>query len=282
MRKLIAAMLALLMMTIACAETAVINPWTETTPDGLMQSLGLSFDVPEGAENVAYRMLENEMLAEMQFDLNAVHFNARIKPAVEFEDISGMYYEWASDEPAGVGWCEGRLLRAGDGESTADLLLWFDAAPGLMYSLSALSPEGTDLLSIADAVYRITQSDAYSPSSEALAEILSGLTYAGTAGSSLKEAIAACRLTACAAEIHAAECEPEECAAEAISMLPEEVLPELAFHLDGIRALMQQVFRDFDSLRPLFDDAGCLSEMEAVLAAEDVQAHFYALMDALP
>ena len=38
----------------AFQETSVIgmpNPWTETDPDGLMQTLGLQFDVPEGAEN---------------------------------------------------------------------------------------------------------------------------------------------------------------------------------------------------------------------------------------
>ena len=282
MKKLIALLLVLMLTAAASAETMIINPWTETTSEGLMQTLGLSFDVPEGAENIVYRMLEEEMLAEMQFDLNGIHFNARIKPAAESEDISGMHCEWLSDEPVAIGWCEGRLLHAEDGESTADLCLWFDAAPGLMYSLSALSPDGTDLLPLADAVYHVTQGDSYGLTSDALAEILSGCTYAGTAGSSLKEAIAACRLASYAAEIHAAECEPDECAAEALAMLPDDVLAGLPFHLSGIRTLMQSVFRDFDALRPLFDDAGCLADMEAILAAGDAQAHFNALMEALP
>lgn len=282
MKKLIALLMALMLMTGASAQTMIANPWIDITAEELMEMSGLSFNVPEGAENVIHRLLETQGMAEMQFDLNGLHFNARILPAAEFEDISGLYGEWTSDEPVSIGWCEGRLMRGSDGEDVYDLILWFDAAPGLMYSLSAISAEGTDLLPVAQSVYFATQGEADGLSAEALAEILSGCAYEGTAGSSLKEAGVACRLAAYAAEVCAAQCDLEACTSEAVAMLSEDVFAGLSFHLDGVRALMQDVFRDPESMRPLFDDAGCAEEMYTVLASADAQLHFDALLAQLP
>jgi len=281
MKKLLAILLTLLMLTAAAAETMIANPWTDADPDRLMQALGLSFGVPEGAQDVAYRMLEAESLAEMQFTLGDASLTARIRPAM-FEDISGMYYEWTSDEPVSVGWCEGRLMRAPDGEETADLLLWWDAAPGLMYSLSALSPEGIDLLPVADDVYLVTQDDVDGLTAEGLAEVLAGCTgYAGTAGSSLKEAIAACALASYAVKTRAAECDLSV-AEEALSLLSAEQRSDLAFHLEGIRALLADAFDSFEPMRGLFDDAGCLGSAEEIFPREDARNHCEALLSALP
>lgn len=160
MKKLTALLLTLLFLAGASAETMIANPWTDTTAEALMETLGLSLKIPEGAYTVRHRMLEAQSLAELQFDMGGIHFCARVKPCAEFEDISGVYGEWTKDEPAAVGWCEGRLMRSGDGEAIYDVLLWYDAAPGLMYCVSAVSAEGTDLLPVAGAVYRPVQGDA--------------------------------------------------------------------------------------------------------------------------
>ena len=66
---------------VSAQSTGIANPWVETDADGLMQTLGLQFDVPEGAEDVGYRMNESEKLAEMRFTLYDMPFTARIKPA---------------------------------------------------------------------------------------------------------------------------------------------------------------------------------------------------------
>ena len=169
MKKLFSIALAALML-LSCAALAeapiagVPNPWTETTAEGLMEALGIAFTVPEGAQNIAFRMLESDSLAEMDFDLDGMSYTARIQPAVEWTDISGMYYEWENTmEDFTIGNCPAWEGRAADDQGTADLCLWFDVAPGLMYSLSTVSEgdlDGFDLTAIAEQVYTPVQGDA--------------------------------------------------------------------------------------------------------------------------
>lgn len=169
MKKLIPITLAVLML-LCCAvmpgtpAAAMANPWTETTADGLMEKLGLEFAVPDGAENVSFRMLEAENLAEMEFDLDGMRYTARIQPAAEWTDISGMYYEWENTmEDFTIGNCPAWEGRAADGGDTADLCLWFDAAPGLMYSLGTVGEgdlDGFDLTAVAGQIYAPVQGGA--------------------------------------------------------------------------------------------------------------------------
>ena len=151
----------------AFQETSVIgmpNPWTETDPDGLMQTLGLQFDVPEGAENIVYRMLTEEKLAEMQFTLNDMPFTARIKPAgVELEDISGLNYDWAYVEQAkrefARHWYREEHRKALDDGKTVEVFLWLDIVPGLTCSLSteAADLNDFDISAVAEQVYHPVQ-----------------------------------------------------------------------------------------------------------------------------
>lgn len=142
----------------------ISNPWTDTTADGLMEALGLEFTVPEGAENVCFRMLKDESLAEMDFDLDGMTYTARIQPDAEWTDISGMYYEWENtQEDITIGGRPAWEGRATDGEDTADLCLWFDAVPGLMYSLGTVGEgdlDGFDLTAIAEQIFTPVQGDA--------------------------------------------------------------------------------------------------------------------------
>ncbi len=119
------------------------NPWVETDPEGLMQSLGLKFEVPEEAEDVIFRMNESEQIAEMQFVLNKLPFIARIKPSgLEMEDISGLNYKWDFEKESNEHWFQEKKMKAKDGNKTVEAFLWFDIVPGLTYSIST---EGTDL-----------------------------------------------------------------------------------------------------------------------------------------
>lgn len=144
MKKLICVILSVYVLMFACqAETLIGNPWVDTTAEKLVQTLGLTFGEPEGAEEILYRMLESENLAEMQFVLQGAKCTARIKPAAEWEDISGLYFEWDSEESCEIGWCEGKILRAAD--ESIQLCLWFDVVPGLMYSLSVEISDGEEI-----------------------------------------------------------------------------------------------------------------------------------------
>lgn len=133
------------------------NPWTLTTAEELMQTLGVEFGVPEDAENVVYRMLESENLAEMQFGWRDAEYSARIKPAAVFEDISGFYYRWNAEETCEIGWCEGRIMRTDE----ATVCLWYDAAPGLMYSVGTVAPADAevDIRALAEMIYIPTQGE---------------------------------------------------------------------------------------------------------------------------
>lgn len=139
----------------------MVNPMVETDADGLAEQLGLRFNCPENAEDVKYFVI-NGTLGEMQFTVDGVKLSARIQPAAEYTDISGMNYTFESEEDITVGSCQGKqLVHNGDGE-TAEVVLWFDAAPGIMYSLSGQGADlsAIDFPAIAAQVYSPMQGEA--------------------------------------------------------------------------------------------------------------------------
>ena len=91
-------------------------------------------------------------------------FTARIKPSAEFEDISGMYYDWtATDDTWKVGYCDAKAMSyISETEDDAMVVLWYDVVPGLMYSISATSGDldGLDLSVYAEQVYIPVQGDS--------------------------------------------------------------------------------------------------------------------------
>ena len=169
MKRIIAALaavavaVALFAVAVAEAPVGLANPWTEVTAEELVENPGVEFGIPEGAENISYSLLESEGLAEMRFTWYDMDYVARIKPAAEFEDISGLYYDaWDLEDDCSVGGCEGRVMRTHDEGLTVDLCLWYDVVPGLMYYISASGEDldGFDIQAAADALYVPAQGDA--------------------------------------------------------------------------------------------------------------------------
>ena len=144
-------------------NTGLPNPLKETDAEGIMQKLGLEFGIPEGAGEVSYYIINDET-AEMRFTMDATNFTARIKPSAEFEDISGMYYDWtATNDTWKVQHCDAlNMSYISETEDDAMVTLWYDAAPGLMYSLSAAGNDlnGLDLTVLADQIYIPVQGNA--------------------------------------------------------------------------------------------------------------------------
>jgi hypothetical protein len=143
------------------------NPWVEMTEEELLEASGVSFGVPEDADDIVYRWLESENLAEMQFSIGGDEFCARIMPAAleagELMNIAGMYFAWENEEDVTVGHCYGTIGQAKTGsEDWVELCQWYDLAPGLMYSLavSTTDPDGLDLVAVAEMVYVPMQGDA--------------------------------------------------------------------------------------------------------------------------
>ncbi|MBQ6047958.1 MAG: hypothetical protein IJL40_01300 [Oscillospiraceae bacterium] len=144
-------------------NTGLPNPLKETDAEGIMQTLGLEFGVPEGAGEVSYYIINDET-AEMRFTVDTARFTARIKPSAEFEDISGMYYDWtATIDTWKVQHCDARNMSyISETEDDAMVTLWYDAAPGLMYSLSAVDNDlnGLDLQVLANQIFIPVQENA--------------------------------------------------------------------------------------------------------------------------
>ena len=148
-------------------EVSLPNPWVDMTAEELTEASGLTFGVPEGAENVIYRYLPADGLAEMQFNWNGGEYTARILPVDlqegQLMNISGMYFAWENEEAVTIGRCPGTIGQAQCGsEDWAELCQWYDMAPGLMYSLSVSTTDidGLDLTAIAEQVYIPVQGDA--------------------------------------------------------------------------------------------------------------------------
>ncbi len=277
-----------LMMALLCSGACAMemaNPWVEVSPEKMLETIGLSFYAPEGAEVIAYRMLVSESLAEMQFVFEGAECTARIRPAAEFEDISGMYYDWEHVEGCEIQWCFGEIRYASKAGQQIELCLWYDMAPGLMYSVSAIAAEGEcpDIFDLANVLFVPAQGDVDSTPADVLAQALADCTgYMGTAGSSLKEAIAATGLLAFAVEHGAADAEDlAQTVQSAIAALDEAQLQELAFCMEGIGGLIDSAFAGFDSVAGLFDDAGVGETAQSLIQAENAQAHWNALMESI-
>ena len=140
--------------------SGLANPWEDITAEQLSDITGFAFGVPDIAENVIYRYLRSENLAEMQFTMDGDELCARIQPAVlregELQNISGMYFAWENEESVEIGHCYGTIGQAQTGsEDWVELCLWYDSIPGLMYSLSVSTTDldGLDLMAIAEQIY---------------------------------------------------------------------------------------------------------------------------------
>ena len=145
----------------AADKVALANPWKDLSREELEQVSGMSFGVPEGAENIAYRWLENDALAEMQFTMDGDEYCARAQGAElaegELMNISGMYFQWENEEDITVGGCRGTIGQAQTGsEDWVELCLWYDVGAKRMYSLSVYTtdPDGLDLTAVAEMVYK--------------------------------------------------------------------------------------------------------------------------------
>ena len=285
MKKIIAAAI-LLAMLLTGAASALANPWTETTAEGLMERLGLRFDLPQSAQNVTLQMLEAESLAHAQFSLCGVDYAMRIQPTGWPEDISGAYYEWTSTEACEVNGREGSVMYAADGNTAVSLCIWTDMAPGISYSLLARAPEKVDVLAVAQLLFVPLQGETDedpAPAAQDIFDLLLACTgYEGTAGASLKEAVAAKELLTFAAEHELADAgDFSEVCAVACAALPQPQREELATNLPQLADLLARAFDDPAALRGLFDDAGIAGEMQSLLQSARAAAHWNALQEIL-
>jgi hypothetical protein len=136
---------------------SLANPWTELpTKQQLEDVTGVSFSIPEDAENIRYRCLQDEGLAEVQFSRDGDEYCVRAVNQTEGspDDISGLYYEWMDEETFSFGNCSGIFGRARDGSRWVERCLWVDPNHEVNWSLAVFTadPGSLDIVGIAEKI----------------------------------------------------------------------------------------------------------------------------------
>lgn len=263
----------LLLAASACAEgfTGMANPWIDTTQEDLEARTGMHLRVPEGATDVLWRVLTTAGLAELRFTLDGVSYTARALPA-EFErDISGMYYNWITEEECRIAGLEGLMQITWLPGEKVVLCQWYDEAAAVMFSLASTGDNHRHevVLAVAEAVSAPHRAQALAA---ALAECTG---MAGSAGATLKRAVACTELLRFAALSGMANCDPAALTAtarEAWELLTAEQQAELALNLPTMNELLAAV----PLTDGIFADAGVAEEASALLQA-DALPHWVAL-----
>lgn len=148
------AVCALALVTASSAgAVALPNPVREVTAQEFQEEMGVSFTLPEGAQETAYSIIdmrEEEDIGQVQFVLDGVHYGCRVQPGVEQKDISGMYYEWTAEESVDLSGVQAEALY---NEGEAGILLWYNADRQLAYSVSMGTGATMDaLVAVAEAI----------------------------------------------------------------------------------------------------------------------------------
>lgn len=132
------------------------NPVRDSTVQDILNTFGIRFALPEGAENARYSVIGGT-LSQVDFTWNGDECTARAEPSGEtsLKDISGFYYNWKNSAEVKVGYNTAKASWTKDEKgNSVGICIWWDAAPGIMYSVSMRSGAGEKSLSaLANAVY---------------------------------------------------------------------------------------------------------------------------------
>ena len=136
------------------------SPIKDASAASIETDLGFKFGDVKDAKGVQYFTI-NDTMAEMMFQFDNVGLCARIESKDKFEDISGMHYQWTSEEDCKIKNCEGKVMRYIGDDGMVDVCLWYDVVPGIMYSVSAQGKDlnGFDIQAIAEQLYIPMQGD---------------------------------------------------------------------------------------------------------------------------
>ncbi|GEM_PF-1357096 len=142
-------------------NTMIGNPWEDCSAPEMEQALGFVINVPKEAQDTRYSICSTENLGEADFTWQGQEICARMKPTPKFEDISGMYYDWATDRNGQVSYCDARIMSAEEDGVTYIVCNWYDAVPGMMYSLSTSGKnlDGFDIIGLAEQIFKPLQGD---------------------------------------------------------------------------------------------------------------------------
>ena len=144
----------------ADADSAVVL----TTASQILRAIGLDVTVaPKNAQNVTYNafILDGMTVAETTFQINGITCSYRMAGTLELmediADISGLDESFEHRAEGKVYWCSAKLSYNEGGQGK---ILWFDVAPGILYSMSMDSGASEEaLLEMANSLFEPAQND---------------------------------------------------------------------------------------------------------------------------
>ena len=131
-------------------NTELVNPWEyDLTAEEVKERTGCEFIVPEGAYDVAFAANKADGIAEMDFTMDEVKYNARMKATEDYEDISGAFYEWDAEgvDEVGNAMADVRIYTP----DNVCNVIWLDR--GMMYSLFTIGVGDTETVKMANLVF---------------------------------------------------------------------------------------------------------------------------------
>ena len=139
-------------------EEQMANPWVESDKDGVLAATGIELNVPEDATEILYTYLADENLAQVSYSTPGNKWVYRGKMADAFEDISGMFFEWDTQEEVDVAGRPAIFYDFNSDQENVWMINWYDGVPGIMYSLSVTADsiddlDGLDMQGVAESVF---------------------------------------------------------------------------------------------------------------------------------
>jgi len=171
----------------ASAEEAVAglaNPLHEATADSLKETFGVTMTAPTFVNSVSWFSIDgNPGTAEMRFAIGSQNYTYRASKTGTFQDISGMNYTWkltgSAVLPADSS-LNGLNPTVNINEGEQGVLLWYDSASQMMYSLSMDSAASAQqLTTVAGRIYGSAKTEPATPATPVTSGTVTGtVTYA--------------------------------------------------------------------------------------------------------
>ena len=134
-------------------------PWETLTADQLKALTALPLNLPEGAEQTAYRWYRTPGIAEMEFTWKGGSYCFRCMNQIPDEnglqDISGLFFDWQNKEDITLGGNPGTICIAqSETGNWVECCFWYDLSRQALHTLSVIAPDvdGLDLAAVAELI----------------------------------------------------------------------------------------------------------------------------------
>ncbi len=165
MKRFIAILLAAALLTAAgCTGTQtdgeaqdgdgvqIPNPIVEVEDAAAFEELGISFDAPEGAADVVYSIISDE-IAQIQFTYGGRAYTYRASCVTDIEDMHGVYETFDDTEQGveadGADWYASVRIRTVDGGKSGALASWsYDPVNYTLWTADEVDTEAISALAV--------------------------------------------------------------------------------------------------------------------------------------